>query len=296
MIGPIFALLTALSWAGSGIILKFLSARIDSLSINRIRLWVGSLMLLAFVVLSGRSADLIRTPLLPLVYVAISGVVAVAVGDTVYIKSLSFLDVSQAYPIAQSSFPVLTLLVALLILHEPFTWVTGVGAVLVVVGIYLIAAAGRKPEACSTSGKVSGKGVILAIIAAVAWTTGAATLKLGAADMDTFVAAAIRIGASAIALSCFLPSRTGEGRLQLKRHGVRNTLLAASGGIISYGVAAVCYVMAIQLIGAGRTVLLTGTAPLFLLPMSIFILKEKPTRCAIAGIFVCIAGIYLVTI
>jgi drug/metabolite transporter (DMT)-like permease len=70
--------------------------------------------------------------------------------------------------------------------------------------------------------------------------------------------------------------------------------LAASAGILTYGVAAVGYVAAIQMIGAGKTVLLTTTAPLFVLPFSIFILKEKPTYYTIAGIVLCVGGIGLV--
>jgi len=50
-----------------------------------------------------------------------------------------------------------------------------------------------------------------------------------------------------------------------------------------------------QLIGAGKTVLLTAVAPLFILPFAVLILREKLTRYVLAGIFICVAGIYLVT-
>ena len=46
----------------------------------------------------------------------------------------------------------------------------------------------------------------------------------------------------------------------------------------------------IQLIGVGRTVLLTTTAPLFVLPFSILILKETPMRYTIAGTFFVLLG------
>ena len=237
-----------------------------------------------------------HTPLLPLAYVVASAVIAVAIGDTVYIKSLSFLDVSLAFPIAQCSFPVLTMFVAVLVLEESFTWTTGAGAVLVVLGIYLIAVAGKRPGANSVSGGISGKGVILAITAAVTWTIGVATLKKGVIGMDPFVAAAIRIPSAAIVLSLFALTQRRRGTLQFRKYGSRNIALAAAAGILTYGVAAVLYILAIQLIGAGETVLLIATSPLFILPLSVFILKEKPTQYALAGIFICVAGIYLVVI
>ena len=130
MLGASIALLTALAWAGSSIILKLLTAKIDTLSLNTLRLWVGSLLLLAIIPLSGRGGDLVHTPLRPMIYVIASGVIAMAVGDTIYIKSLSILDASIAFPIAQCSFPVLTVIVAVLLLGESFTWITAAGAVL----------------------------------------------------------------------------------------------------------------------------------------------------------------------
>jgi transporter family protein len=239
---------------------------------------------------------LVLTPVTPLAYIIGSGIIAIAIGDTVYIRSLSFLDVSRAYPIAQSTFPILTMIVAVLFLGEPFTWFTGVGAFLVVLGVYLIATSGRLSPIPAEKGKISWKGVALALTAAVAWTMGAVCLKLGVTDMDAFVAAAIRIPVSAVILTLFSLSQNRKRTFRLRHYGLRNMLLAAGTGILTYGVASVCYVTAMQLIGAGKTVLLTAVAPLFILPSSIFILKEKPTRCAIAGTLICVAGVCLVSI
>ena len=113
--------------------------------------------------------------------------------------------------------------------------------------------------------------------------------------MDTFVAAAIRIPISAIALTGLVLSRRREdGTLQFRKYGRRNVFLAAGTGILTYGVAAVGYVTAMQLIGAGRTVLITAIAPILILPFSILILREKLNRYGVFGILTCVAGVYLV--
>jgi drug/metabolite transporter (DMT)-like permease len=296
MLGVTIALLTALAWAGSSTILKFLTAKIDTLSLNTLRLWVGSIILLSFVFLSGRGDALIHTELTPLLLVMASGVVAIAVGDTIYIKSLSFIDVSRAFPIGQCTFPVMTMVVAILFLQEPFTWLNGVGAVLVLLGVYLVAVLDKGARAAASAG-ANAKGVILALGAAVAWTIGAATLKLGVMNMDTFVAAAIRIPISAIALTILVLSRRREGgTLQFKKYGRHNVVLAAGAGILTYGVAAVGYVTAMQLIGAGKTVLITAIAPILLLPFSILVLKERLTVYGTFGILTCVAGVYLIVL
>ena len=296
MLGVGAALLTALCWAGSSTINKFLTTRIDILSINVLRLWVGSILLFSFIFLSGRWDDFISTPSQSFIFVIASGVIALAIGDTVYIKSLSLIDVSRAFPIGQGTFPILTMLVAFFLLDETFTWPNMLGAVLVILGIYLIAVVGKESSLRSAAGRVNIKGVALVLAAALTWTIGASTLKIGVANIDTFVAAAIRIPAAAIVLTVFVLSQNRGVALQFRTYGARNISLAAIGGILAYGIAAVTYVTAMQLIGAGKTVLLTISGPLFVLPLSLFILKERPTRYTIGGIIMTVAGIYLVTL
>jgi drug/metabolite transporter (DMT)-like permease len=190
----------------------------------------------------------------------------------------------------------MTMVIAILFLGEPFTWVSGIGAALVISGVYLVAVFG-KGVGTPTSAGANAKGGILALAAAIAWTLGAVTLKLGVTNMDTFVAAAIRITVSAIALTCLvLYRRLEDGTLQLRKYGRRNVVLAACTGLLAYGVAGVAYVTAMQLIGAGRTVLITGIAPILILPFSILILKEKLSRYGIFGILTCVAGVCLVVL
>ncbi len=294
MLGVIVALVTALAWAGSSTILKFLTSSIDTLSLNILRLWTGSIILLSFVFFSGRVALLYDAELTALLLVMASGVVAIAMGDTIYIKSLSFIDVSRAFPIGQCTFPVMTMVVAILFLGERFTWVNGIGAALVIFGVYLVAVFGKGVGTPSSRG-TNVRGGLLALVAAIAWTLGAVTLKLGVTNMEPFVAAAIRITVSALSLTCLvLYRRLENGTLQFRKYGHRNVALAACTGLLAYGVAGVGYVTAIQLIGAGKTVLITGIAPILILPFSILILREKLSGYGIFGILTCVAGVCLV--
>jgi len=159
----------------------------------------------------------------------------------------------------------------------------------------MVAAAGKRSAAKSVSARISNKGVILAIMAGLSWAISAALLKKGAMGMDPFVATAIRTLSAAIALSLFVLTRRRRETLQFMKYGSRSVALAATSGILDYGIGVVLYIMAIQFIGAGKTVLLASTSPLFILPFAVLILREKLTRYVLAGIFICVAGIYLVT-
>ena len=277
MVGIVIALCTALGWAVNSVIVKYISGKMDSFSINILQLWSGSIILIVIVFLSGRGNDYIHTPLQSLIFLAIAGILGMAGGNTVYVKSLSFIDVSRAFAISMCSFPMLTTIVAVLLLAEPFTGVNLVGAILVVVGLYLMVVLGRRRTASPVVGSNSRKGVALALLAAVLWTIGTIALRLGATKVDVFITAAIRVPIAAVALTGLRFSQKRKEALQFEKYGFRNVGLGMAAGVLQYGVAAIGYVAAIQMLGAGRAVLITAVAPIFVLPFSIFLLKEKPT-------------------
>ena len=296
MIGTICALTAALAWAGSSTIIKSITTKIDALSLSALRLCIASLLLLAVISLSGRITEFINTPLMPLVYVITSGIIGLAVGDTVFIKSLSYLDVSRAFPIAQCTYPVFTMFLAVSLLGESFTWVTGLGAFLVLLGIYLITSTWKASGINSAPRRISGKGIVLALIAGIGWAVATVTLKLGVMEMDPLVAGAIRISSAAIVLLSFALSQRKRGALQLRKYGSPSLALALTSGLISPGMGMVFFITAIQLLGAGKTAVLSATSPLFLLPFSVFILKERLTRLTLIGIFTGVTGICLVAL
>jgi len=296
MIGTICALTAALAWAGSSTIIKSITTKIDALSLSALRLCVTSLLLLAVIPLSGRITEFINTPLMPLAYVIISGIIGLAVGDTVFIKSLSYLDISRAFPIAQCAYPVFTMFLAVSLLGESFTWVTGLGAFFVLLGIYLITSTWKASGINSAPRRISGKGIVLALIAGIGWAVATVTLKLGVMEMDPLVAGAIRISSAAIVLLSFALSQRKRGALQLRKYGSPSLALALTSGLISPGMGMVFFITAIQLLGAGKTAVLSATSPLFLLPFSVFILKERLTRLTLIGIFTGVTGICLVAL
>jgi len=286
------ALLASLGWAGSSVILKFLTTKVDTVTINTLRLWTGTSVLLIFVVVSGRYTALFDFQVTSLAYVVTSGILAMAIGDTVYIRSLSMLDASIAFPIAQCAFVLFSGFAAVMWLDEPYTWITVIGAVLIITGIYLIATGGRTGPIDFHS--LSLAGVSVTLIAAAFWTASAIALRIGSEGLDAFVVAAIRISVSAVVLTLLTLLRSKARAIRLRQYAASTLLLGATAGLLTYGIAGVAFVFAIQTIGAGKSVLLTSTAPLFALPFAIIFLKERPTRWTVAGVVISILGVYFV--
>ncbi|MEW6184958.1 MAG: GRP family sugar transporter [Thermodesulfobacteriota bacterium] len=296
MFGAGLALLTSLAWSISSICVKLVAGKVDSLTINTLRTCVGSFLLASFVLSSGRMEVLFSTPWSSLIYVVLSGLLAMVLGDTVYIKSVSLLDVSIAFPLSQCAFILLAVLAAVLFLDEPLTWVTFLGAVLIILGIYLMTASRGRRGSPTERKPVHPKGLLFILIAILAWTGATILLKVGVTGVDPFIAAGVRISTSAVVLLALYLLRRGRGATSLRNIGRQHLILVASAGFLTYGVAAVGYITAIQWIGAGKTVLLTAIAPIFALPFAIVILKEKPTRFTVWGVMVGVIGVWLVTV
>jgi drug/metabolite transporter (DMT)-like permease len=293
MLGVIIALTASLAWAGSSVILKYLSTRIDAISVNTMRLWAGMVALIVLVLITGKLSLLPQTALFPILMVISSGILSNTIGDTMYIQSLSYLDVSISYPISQSAFPVLTLIVAIFFLGETFTWFNILGGVFVIAGILMIVRNGSKKMVVP---KNTAKGVILTLAAAALWAAGSITLKIGLTGVDTVLSAAIRVSTSAVLLTTLAFSRKPSERLKVTSYGKRNLILVAAAGLLTYGIGAIGYTTAMHLLGAGKAVLLSASAPIFLLPLSVLILKERLSAFSLAGVFVAVTGICLVAL
>jgi uncharacterized membrane protein len=293
ILGAGIALLTSLAWSISSICVKLVAEKIDSMVINTLRTWVGSALLISLIMVTGRYEAFSHIPWGSFVYVILSGILAMAIGDTIYIKSVALLDVSIAFPLSQCSFILVVVLSAILFLGEKVTWITVAGAVLVIIGIYLMTSSGVRRGNPLYKKRINTKGLFFILIAIIAWAGATILLKVGVSGVDPFIAAGLRISTSAIVLVFFL-SRPRK-RVALKKPiGRKNLALVATAGMLTYGVAAVGYISAIQLIGAGKTVILTAIAPIFALPFSILILGEKPTRFTIVGVIISVVGVWLV--
>jgi drug/metabolite transporter (DMT)-like permease len=293
MLGAGIALLTSLAWSISSICVKLVADKINSLVINTLRTCVGSALLISLIMVTGRYQAFSDISWGSLAYVVISGVLAMAVGDTIYIKSVALLDVSIAFPLSQCSFILLAILAAILFLGEKFTWITVAGAGLVIIGIYLMTSSRVGRGHAGGNRPINPKGLLFILTAILAWTGATILLKIGVTGVDPFIAAGLRISTSAFVLLFFL-ARPGRGAISFRQIGRKNLVLVGTAGLLTYGVAAVGYISAIQLIGAGKTVLLTAIAPIFALPFSILILKEKPTRFALLGVMISVVGVWLV--
>ena len=297
--GLLFAFAQSLCWAGTTIILRSLSTRLDAFALNGMRAFFALLIILPVIWLTGSAADYAMVTTTRLAYLVGSVLLGGVLGDALYVMSLEVLGVGRAFPIANSS-PLFTVLFSTLLLRSPIGWQTLVGMVLVLLGVYLVARPRQRavrvaiPRAgVYLASSQTLKGITLATLAAALWGLNTVVMAFGLqGGISPLVATSVRI--PAVVFISLIATTMRGGWAQVRRMGGRTLLLIALGGILGWAAAASLYAAAIQAIGPSRTAIISATAPLFGVPLSLIFLGERPTRYTLIGTLLSVMGIALV--
>jgi len=293
-LGILIAFLHALTWAGTTIMLRSLSTKMDVYLINGVRTFVAMFVILPLVVLTGGIGD--YQLLTPFRILLLSGSVVLGgvFGDAFYMSSLRLLGVNRAFPIS-NTFPLFTVLFSVLFLGEQVGWAMIAGAVLTLLGVGIVARA--KGAAVEVDGSPLSssrlvKGSLLALATAVVWGIATVAISVGAEGINSAVATSVRVPVVALLSSLAAARGGGLRRLRsLDRHTIGSLVLA---GVLGWGIGATLFTASVQLAGPSKAAVIGTLAPLFGVPLAKIFLHERPTRHVLVGTLLTIAGIILV--
>jgi len=313
LVGILFALAYTVCWAATGVALLTLADRLDISVIIGARTTIGALTLVPIALLVGGDEFALLTPV-RLMYLVGSVLLGAVLGGTLNVYSMKVLGMSRAFPITNAH-PILTFWFSHLLLGEEIRWVMVPGAILVILGVYLIARSRQTLPADSGDGDLASpgtgqneptgavqaahleasqlaKGLLAAIATAVLYGLVGVLLAKGLEGTSSIVANSVRLPAAAAAALCIAAVR---GKLHQLRHlDARTAILLLLVGTIGYAGTSTLYVTAVKMVGPSITAVFSTTAPVFALPMSILILKERPTRQTLIGTVLAVAGILMV--
>lgn len=287
-LGEIAALACAMCWAISGVMFKSQSEELDSLSINAIASSVAGIFFVGISLSSCWRADqLFHLKGLTILSLAGSVFISIVVGDTLYLKSLSWIGVSRALPLA-SIYPLFTAVLALFFLQEELSWTLAGGIILTMSGVYLVSVSqgGENPASFHTRERLA---PTLALMAALCWATGTTVLKYGLKEADIFVANSVRMPLAALLLLA-AARRWGH----LRRARLKPVLIVLLAGLVGSCVGGVLFLFALQNAATARATTLVSTYPLAALPLAALFLKEKVVFRVVWGTLLAIGGIWLV--
>ena len=270
-------MLSACSWAIGAILWRKLGEQLSSYSMNLGKVVIGSFFLGSILLFIGLEPISTRSML----FLGLSGILGIAIGDTFFFLSLMQLGPRRA-SLMGSLNPVAIAIAAALFLGIIVTTL-GVGWVL----WERAAAAGDGTESISL-------GIRYGILS-VLCTAGAVLLaKVGVASVPTVQAAWIRLLAGVLGLMLWGAWRSELGKWLSPFS--KGALLAKVAAVVSVVVVGGFWlsIVALKHIDASIAGTLNSTSPLFILPMSMVFMKEKLSFRTVLGTAIAVCGVALI--
>lgn len=292
MSGEWIALLSALVWAMASVLITIGAKRLHVVPLNLVRCLISTAFFWVLLPFFGGIPALTTIPASALLWLAVSVLGLLVVGDTLYFRSMDLAGVSWAMPLASIN-PIWVILLASLLVGEPLTWQLAVGALLVVIGIVFVGRpANSQGEGRPVDRQARQAGLLMALVVSVLWAVGQVSLKPGTEGLHSVVANSVRQPLAAVML---LGLTLRQGRWQdLGGVDRRSWAIIVAASLLGTGLGTLLFVMAIQMAGAGRTAILTSSSPLMAVPFSMLWLRERPNRWTLAGTVLTVLGIALV--
>ena len=267
------AFTTAFIWAWASIVYGDFMKSINPLTVNFLRMLYASLILLIPAIVFGFNAGA--------VWGSLSGLLSLAVGDSLYLMSINYSGVSIAAPVSYTYIPIAVLMATLL--GEPLTIYKVVSGLLVVLGVYLLS---RERT------KVMIRGVALALGAAMAWAVGQTMIKVAdISGLNPITLAFTRVATAGVVL-LVINYVTHNDIAKAVKSTVRTRLSLFS--VLDLGVGVALYAYSMDLVRLGLTVILTGSMPLIAQAMSSLMGREKLTVAKLLGAVVIVLAITII--
>jgi drug/metabolite transporter (DMT)-like permease len=295
VLGEFAALGAAISWAVAPILYRRALFKTKPLSANIVRLASNAAVLLFILLAFGKVGALASLPMGVVVVTVVSGVVGLGIGDTLYMVGLRSVGVARAVPLA-ATYPLFSLVWATFLLGQPLTLAGVLGAVVILVGIWLLSR--EKGEAGEVKGKLALTGVIISLATAVVWSVSITLMDVavtmpGVSRFDAnYAIVTTRIVAMAVFLLALAPILDRDhGFLKMKRSTVIELCV---GGLVANGLGWLLMSYSFLNIVEAQAVPISSTTPLFTAVAGFLLFHEKVTAKTVLGAVVIVFGIFLI--
>lgn len=280
-VGIAAALVSAFCWAMGSILFKKLGDELSPIALTFAKGVVGTAFLALAIGTAGFQA--IGNP--ELIMLTLSGVLGIAVGDTLFFKALGNLG-AHAIVVLLTLGQVFTLLLAVVWLDERPSVSEWLGIVFVISGVTLVLWARLNEEGSS---KLIGVAWGLAAVACMAVATIIA--KEALATIDSIQAAFIRMLAGTVGVFLFAaPGRQLAGLLTPLKQPRFAGLFLLSVAVVTFG-GFWLSLFAIKKIDVTIANTLGSTETLFVLPLAAWFLRERIKPLVVVGSILAVLGI-----
>lgn len=325
MTGEWIAILAVLSFLVSNVLFRRTEKEASPIFINFIRTAIGTI---TFFILSFFYNVFFSIFLLPVelwLLLCISFLFGQVIGDTSYFQAQKILGTTIALAISMT-FPFFTLIFSLIFLKRPFEIKLILSLILISIGIIIISKTKMSTEENELSrkqsenvfdkakikslfSKESFKAIIYGLIAALAWATGLVMIDfatneinqiLNLEGLSSVIGNVIRFPFALLILSSMVFSETiYNKKRKIKRQQKKDLiswLILIIASLIGTSLGAYLYTEAARTAGATVMSLIASASPLFSLPLTYWVNKERITKIGFLGVILTVIGVIIVII
>ncbi|ASJ07019.1 DMT family transporter [Thermococcus pacificus] len=283
ILGILAALISALSWASSTILLKVGMRDRTPVAVNIIRLYIVAVAFAVIFLVNGTFSQVLALSPELLAIAFISSMFGFVIGDYFYLHALNMMGVSRTVPIT-STYPLWVILWAFLFLGREISPQILLGAGLVVSAIILVRRAEEEERA-------DPKGFIFAVLAPISWSLAIFTMDWLTGYIDVLALAGLRMMSAAIGVSIFLPKYLPE----LRRVTLRELAILAGAALSGLLVGQYFFVYSVSSVGSQIAAPVSAINPIIASALAILLLKEPPNRKILEGLLLAVVGVILIS-
>ncbi len=295
LIGEICALLTAITWAMAMVLFKRSGEQIKPMALNLFKNVVGLfLLLLTVAFMPDAIAELRQYPIEDFYVLIISGVVGIAIADTIFFRALNTLGVGIT-SIVDCCYSPLIFLFAALVLSETIESHHYFGAAFILSSVFVTSSI--TPPAGRTRRQLL-SGILLGIFSIALMAVGIVFAKpvLEAEDFPLIPATVLRLGAGTVVLAIMgiaSPTRRALWNVFRPCAAWKNSLPAS---ILGAYISLILWIAGFKYTHASIAGLLNQTSVVFALMFAAWILKEQLTPRKMVAVGLAVCGILVVAL
>jgi drug/metabolite transporter (DMT)-like permease len=310
MAGELLAIGASLCFVLSNVIFRKTEHQASPIFINFFRTLIGTVTFILFVLITNTFGLIFQLSWQIWSWVIISFLFGQVIGDTSYFMAQKDLGTTKALAIA-TTFPIFTFILSMIFLDDLFDWDIIFSFVFIAIGVYLIGKSKNPPKSSTSTQKLAknnvsspknSKAVMWAFLASFGWATGLViidwatneiTLVLQVESMSSVIGNVIRFPFAMFSLGGMLLINEGPRTFHKSKATWAWLLL---GALIGSTIGVYFFTEAARVAGATFMSLIATANPLFALPLSYLINREKISRLGFLGIVVIILGVLILVI
>ena len=289
VLGEVFALLAAITWAIALVLFKRSGESVPPLALNLFKNVIGLILLGVTLLALGEGWSTLAPFSREDIYVLIiSGVVGIALADTLFFHALNLVGVG-IISIVDCLYSPFAILFAYLMLSETLTVYHYLGGALILGGVFL--SSGHGPPANRTRGQIL-LGVVLGMLAMAMVTAGIVYAKpvLEAQDFPLVWATMIRLIFGTLALAAIALASAHRRTHWSAFRPSRVWRISVPASVLGTYLSMIFWVGGFKYAEASIAAILNQTSVIFALILATWILKEAFTRRKLVAVILALGG------